>query len=104
MSAINPDSGHSDEALWDLISEHMRPGLAGYLTWGRPVGSFLTAILSNDLMEAARQADHINKNKLYDYADFLHNYADPRSYGSPDSVSEWINGGGAQGKAQRYET
>lgn len=95
---INPYSGHADKADWSLIPAHITPGLTAYLTFGQPVGSFLTAVLSNDLLGAARKADHINKNRLYDLADFLHNYVDDRAYGSPDAVREWIAGGGATGR------
>ena len=103
MMSINPDTGYSDAAFWSLIPLHCHSGLAAYFTFGQPVGSFLNAILSNDLIGAAMAADHLNCMALYSYADFLHNCADPRSYGSPAKVRDWIDGGGAHGRLSRHE-
>ncbi len=60
---------------YELLPEHMREGMRRYIEKGAEVGSFLMAVLSNDLMEAAGRADHINLERLADYAHFLYNYA-----------------------------
>ena len=60
-----------------------------------PEGSFLAAILCNDLMEACRRADATNQRLLFNYCDFLYNYAPPACYGSPEKYAAWINLEGA---------
>jgi len=75
--------------MWD--------GLYHYVMDGRPTGSFLTAILSNNLKEACNRADDINKNLLYDYVFFLYNYAPLGCWGSEESVDHWMEIGGLCG-------
>jgi hypothetical protein len=84
-----------DEILLDKLSksripEHMRHSLVYYLTEGRPVGHFLTAVLSNDLKEACNRADDLNRHLLYDYIFFLFNNAPGNSWGSPERVHGWL--------------
>lgn len=83
-----------------LIPEHMRNDLDLYLRRGIPPGSFMLAVLRNDLVDAYARADHINQHRIRDYADFLYNYAPSipvRAWGSPEAVSHWIESGGADG-------
>ena len=83
-----------DYAASDLIPEHMRAGMERYMEQGVPPGHFLTALLSNDLMEAMGRADDINRESLHDYCRWLCNYAPAGSFGSPEAVKEWINSNG----------
>ena len=46
------DAYYDDTAHWALIPQHMRGGIERYVMNGVPPGSFLTAVLSNDLKEA----------------------------------------------------
>ena len=39
------------------VPSHMHEGIVAYIETGRPVGGFLTALLSNDLMGALGKAD-----------------------------------------------
>ncbi len=41
---------------------------------GYPGGSFVQAVVNNDLMGAFGKADHINKNFIGLYAELLYNY------------------------------
>lgn len=84
---------------WLLIPEHCRDGLDAYLGEGRPVGHFLTAVLSNDLAAAAGRADDENRPRLADYVRFLYSYAPAGSWGSPKAVKDWIARGGLAGRA-----
>ena len=72
------------------IPEHMHGGMLRYLLHGLPPGSFLTAVLSNDLREAVAYADEKNQSSLARYVVFLHNHAPLGAWGSPERVSEWI--------------
>lgn len=71
-----------------------RRELLNYLMYGQPPGDFIGAIVSNDLMGAMRGADSFNITRLFDYCNFLYNFAPGESYGSVAKRDEWI-------KAQR---
>lgn len=85
----------------ELIPEYMRDGMTRYIKRGIPPGSFLTAVLSNDLIGALRKADDTNINALPAYGRFLYNYAPAGCYGSPDAVDRWIQKGGTEGIERR---
>ncbi|CAB4131477.1 hypothetical protein UFOVP276_218 [uncultured Caudovirales phage] len=54
-------------------------------------GSFLEAVLSNDLKEACSRADSTNIRLLPVYVAYLWNYAPARCWGSPEKVEEWLS-------------
>jgi hypothetical protein len=68
----------------------MAEGVKLYLEQGIPPGGFLTAVLSNNLMEACAQADEANRRMLFEWACWLHNEAPIGSYGSRGAVAEWL--------------
>ena len=74
----------------ERIPYHMHASILAYFNERCPVGSFLTAVLSNDFMEAAGRADETNVKCLHVYAAFLYNYAPGNSYGSPENVRNWL--------------
>jgi hypothetical protein len=79
------------------VPEHCQDGLIDYLVHGHPVGSFLTAVLSNDLREAAGRADETNRVALHCYVAFLYNCAPAPAWGSEDAVARWRAIGGHVG-------
>ena len=84
---------------YSSIPEHCQDGLKRYIEDGIPPGSFLTAVLENNLVEAFGRADHINRDHIRDYCMWLYNEAPavPRSWGSREIVSKWIKAGGLNG-------
>jgi hypothetical protein len=78
------------EPKWSLIPGHMIGGMRRYIECGIRPGDFLTAVLSNDLMEACGRADYANRHCLFNYATFLYNYAPRECFGSPERVDAWI--------------
>ena len=80
---VNYDAG-------ELLPKHMRGAMQRYIENRIPPGSFLTAVLANDLMHALRCADDINSRRLRDYGMWLANYAPPACYGSPEAVRAWL--------------
>ncbi len=72
------------------IPEHMHQGIIDYVEHGTPPGSFLEAVLRNDLVAAAAHADDINKHHLFDYAVLLHNELPSGCWGSGRRIDEWI--------------
>lgn len=74
-----------------LIPPYMWGGVQRYMVDRVPAGHFLTALFSNDLIEAFARADDENGANMRRYAQFLYNYAPHGSYGSPDNVRAWLN-------------
>lgn len=68
----------------------MQDGVVNYLLHGYHPGSFLEAVLSNDLKEACARADEINQSRLFQYVFFLYNYAPFEAWGSPERMQAWI--------------
>ena len=73
------------------IPEYMQGGLVRWLQNGIEPGSFMLAVLENNLSEACNRADDTNRHHLYDYVYFLHNYAPIGAWGSPDNVRRWAD-------------
>ncbi len=84
------------------------PRMAGamqrYIERGFPPGSFLEAVLSNDMMGALGRADAENRAALHDYGVFLYSYAPGGCHGSPDKVRDWIKRGGLLGGSVEDES
>ncbi len=74
----------------EQIPSHMMEGLRNYLEHGIPPGSFLTAVLENDFVNAVGQADHINRNSLFAWASVLWNELPENAWGSPAKVKDWM--------------
>jgi hypothetical protein len=72
------------------VPDHLFEGLIEYLADRRPMGSFLTAIVSNDLMEACVRADPVNRYHICDVVLFLVNYAPADCWGSEKNVADWL--------------
>ena len=73
-----------------LLPSYMWDGIENYFLHHVPVGSFMTAVLSNDLMGAAGKADDMNRRWLHQWCAFLYNHAPVGSFGSPEAVSAWL--------------
>lgn len=79
-----------DRLVQSNVPFHLHEGLIEYLAARRPVGHFLTAVLSNDLMEACVRADPLNALHLRDVVLFLVNYAPADCWGSDKNVARWL--------------
>ena len=84
---------------YEGLPAHMREQMRAYIEKGRPIGSFLAAILANDFVDAAGRADDINQGRLFDYAKFLYNYAPTTCWGSRAKVNAWVAAQGGVGSA-----
>lgn len=72
------------------IPEHMRDGIVRYIENGIEPGSFLTAVICNDLTQACACADSQNRRLLFEYIDFFYNYAPRSCWGSREKFDSWI--------------
>ena len=80
------------------VPEHLRDGLEAHCVSGRPVGQFLTACLSNDLLGAVSHGDDQSLAGLRGIMQILYNYAPPGSWGSAEKVAAWRARGGLNGR------
>ena len=87
----------SDKVNWGNIPVEMRGGVIRYVERGLPPGHFLSAIFSNDLMEAASRADSENGRLFMDYAKLIHNQCPGDCWGDAKQVRAWIARGGILG-------
>jgi hypothetical protein len=77
-----------------LIESQVPPplhsGLLEYFAARRPTGSFLRAVLENDLREACMRADDVNRWEIANIVLFLHSYVPSPAWGSPIAVQAWL--------------
>ena len=85
------------------LPAHMHDGAIGYVNKGYCPGSFLNAVLRNDLIAAAETADDINREYLYGWACFVYNAVPMAARGSQEAIDNWIKSGGLNGQCERSE-
>jgi len=77
---------------YEKIPEHIRESVKGYVEKGIPVGSFLTAVICNDLRESFAMADDINRDRMFDIVSFFYNEPPITCWGSRENMDKWISG------------
>lgn len=82
-----------------LVPPYMWDAVEGYFIHRYSPGNFMTALLSNDLMEAMGRADDTNAANMRRWCQFLYNYAPAGSYGSPERFSAWLSPASAEAAA-----
>lgn len=87
---LKPEQFYYDVLAQSEIPEGMHDGIVLYLLHGLFPGSFLRAVLENDLREAVNRADDLNLVALPQYVRFFYNHAPIASVGSPERVEAWI--------------
>lgn len=73
-----------------MIPEHTRAALDRYVNQRILPGSFLIAVLSNDLFGAMAQADFQNQSCLRDICEYIYNELPRYCWGSPDIIYQWV--------------
>jgi hypothetical protein len=79
-----------DEVIYPLIPDHMRQAAIAWVKDGVPPGSFLTAVLSNNFVEAFMHADGTNLKHMVEWAEWLYNEIPSQCWGSRDRMDFWI--------------
>lgn len=72
------------------IREDLFGALERYLNHGIMPGSFLTAVLENNLVEAIGRADFMNSANLKNIVGYIYNHMPSTSWGSPMKVREYL--------------
>lgn len=87
--------GNFDQRIRESgIPEHMKDTVLNYVMDGTPMGSFGTALFSNNLMETFACADSENFQAVGEYVNFIYNHAPMGCHGSLEKVNNWIYKGG----------
>lgn len=74
---------------YSILPEHMRGGAQRWIENGIYPGSFMLAVIENNLVEAFGRADSINQNRLQDIVSFFYNEAPAGCWGSPEKAKLW---------------
>ena len=61
-----------------------------YVEEGVPTGSFLEALLSNQLMQTFSRADMWNSILIKDIVNVVYNYVPEDAHGSPENYRQWV--------------
>ena len=69
----------------------LQGGMQRYIEDGYPVGHFLTAVLSNDLLGAVSRADDTNIKVLPEIVRWIYNEAPVNCWGSEKKVRTWLD-------------
>jgi hypothetical protein len=70
--------------------------LKAYIQYGQPTGSFLEAVLSNDLKKAVDNADEENQEALVSLVKHLNNVRSD-CWGSKEKYENWLKARGVEG-------
>lgn len=90
-----------DRTAYYGIPEGTYDSLRRYVQWGVPLGGFLAALVSNDLMGAANRADDRHVLCFHELARFVFNEMPVGCQGSRPAVRAWIEMGGLEGERNR---
>lgn len=72
------------------IRDDLYGALERYLNLGIMPGSFLTAVLTNDLKEAFGRADRDNEANLKNIVGYIYNNIPSSAWGNQEKVTAWL--------------
>ena len=84
---------------YEKLPEHMREGMKLYVEEGIATGSFMNAVLENDLVHSFAYADEDNLASMFEWAGFLHWELPTPAWGSKAKVNAWKKAGGIKANA-----
>ena len=73
-----------------MIPGHIKASIDRYVKDRVPTGSFLHAVLTNNLFRAVARADNENLSHLPEIVTFVYNEIPSACWGSPEKVKEWL--------------
>lgn len=72
------------------VDSFLVEALNRYVLHGIMPGSFLTAVLENDLMRAMACADEYNKRHIFELCQYIFNHLPSSCHGSPAKVDAYL--------------
>lgn len=85
------DAWFADEP-YSKIPKHMQEAIIRYIVERLPTGSFLQAVIENNLRDAVNRADSENLVLLKTYVQFFYNRAPAGCSGYPQVYKDWLAG------------
>jgi hypothetical protein len=79
------------------MKEDTKRELMNYKEYGTPLGSFLQAVLQNNLIDAMFRADEDNARDLKEILRFISDELPWSAWGGPERIKNWTNRGGLKG-------
>lgn len=76
------------------IPEHIRAGMGRYVRHGVQPGSFLTAVVCNNLAGALAHGDRSCTANLRLIVDWFYNEVPASCWGTPEKMKAWMKQGG----------
>lgn len=89
----------SESEMWGQVPSHTQDAIVAYLNRdGPPIpGSFLYAVLTNDLRLAVLKADRLNRERLPEIVGSLFSYAPASTWGSHEAIKTFLADGKEEG-------
>ena len=75
---------------YDKLPSGLVPGMQLYIEEGVQPGSFLTAVLCNNLRESFAKADDFNQKLMFEIVKWMWNEIPATCWGSPKAVLKWM--------------
>lgn len=75
---------------YSKLPSSLAPGMQRYLEQGVQPGSFLTAVICNNLKEAFVKADDFNQELMFEIVKWMYNEIPRLCWGSPARVENWM--------------
>lgn len=85
---LNPDGSYEFRGF--TIDADMMEGVRNYIDHGIEPGSFLSAVICNNLRAAVESADHRNIGNIPAFVGYFYNDAPSRCWGSSDKMIAWM--------------
>ena len=79
-----------DDPRMAEIPMHTRQSILDYVNHHIPIGSFLEAVFTNDLMHAFGRADEKNRAALFEICSYIYNHTPHDCHGSHKIVNHWL--------------
>jgi hypothetical protein len=76
---------------YSKLPGHIQGGVQRYIEKRIEPGSFLSAVICNDLREACAYADDINRHRLFDIVSWFYCEAPGNCWGSPEKFLAWLS-------------
>ena len=74
-----------------MVPQQIKDALHRYVNEGIPTGSFLGAVLENDLMGAIGKADLSNRYNMFEICNYVYNTLPSSVWGNPDRVRNHLD-------------
>lgn len=75
------------------VPHHIRSGIRAYVDHHKLPGSFLQAVICNDLCNALFHADRTNRENLIAIVSYFHNETPAGCWGSKEAMEAWLEQG-----------